>query len=194
MVIFFHGEGDKRIGATAFTQLTKDSDRAAGVVAASIVEQRLAECLQSRFPKGDLSEKLAAALFHSSAALGSFSAKINVGYLFGYISAAAQTDLQNMKEIRNRFAHRTDIDSFSHPEIKSRCENLKLVDNYVKDEHPPNSYAVGEPESGVLMAFPGASEQLKDPRERYITSAMVFNFFLGATEMTGWSRPDGPVI
>lgn len=198
MVIFYHGEGDKRITSDVFDQIQKDSDRAAGIVAAAIVEQRLAEFLQSRFPETKLAERLTLKLFNSTSPLGSFSAKIDAAYLFGYISEDAQSDLQVIKEIRNRFAHSLDIDSFERPEIKSRCENLKLVDRFVTDISDEDQAAIIRGDtpksSGALMSFTGAGAMMKIPRQRYVTSAMVFNFFLGARPGSGWTRPDGVVI
>ncbi|RWF77027.1 MAG: hypothetical protein EOS26_10365 [Mesorhizobium sp.] len=198
MVIFYHGEGDKRIPSDVFDQIQRDSDRAAGIVAASIVEQRLAEFLQSRFPESKLAERLIAKLFNSIAPLGSFSAKIDAAYLFGYISEDAQSDLQVIKEMRNRFAHSLDIDSFERPEIKSRCENLRLVDRFVTDLDDEDQAAILRGDtpktSGAMMSFAGAAALMKVPRQRYVTSTMVFNFFLGARPGSGWTPPDGVVI
>lgn len=198
MIIFYHGEGDKRIPSDVFDQIEKDSDRAAGIVAAAVVEQRLAEFIQSRFPESKLAARLITKLFNSTSPLGSFSAKIDAAYLFGYISEEAQSDLQIIKEVRNRFAHSLDIDSFERPEIKARCENLRLVDRFVTEMDDEDQAAIvrgdAPKSSGALMSFTGAGAQMKIPRQRYVTSAMVFNFFLGARPGSGWARPDGVVI
>ena len=100
MFICHHGEGDTRISSHAFEQLETDSDRAAGIVAGSIVEQRLKGYTVSRFPKTDTAQQRLTDLFHSSAAFGSFSVKIDATYLFGLINEQSHKDLNGQKFCR----------------------------------------------------------------------------------------------
>jgi hypothetical protein len=105
------------------------------------------------------------------------------------LSEESRNDLQAMKEIRNRFAHRMEIDSFDHDEIKSRCENLSLITKSVADLSPEEEEAI---KAGTVaktfarfkgsaphMRFSGATEKLKI-RERYILSALLFNMIFGS--------------
>src|SRR5262245_34620919 len=107
------------------------SERALGIIAATLVEIHLTELLK----RSQISEKTTSSratvkqtMFNSECPLGSFSAKIRLAYLMGMISEEAYKNLVTMKEIRNRFAHRLNISQFSHQEISSRCFNLTLVD------------------------------------------------------------------
>jgi DNA-binding MltR family transcriptional regulator len=56
-------------------------------------------------------------MFHSSAPLGSFAAKIRLAHLLGLISKDFYSDLEMMKEIRNRFAHDLSAVSFDQQSI-----------------------------------------------------------------------------
>ncbi|WP_292602450.1 MltR family transcriptional regulator [Mesorhizobium sp.] len=200
MVGFWYlGEGNARMLPEIFLQMENDSDRAVGIVAASAVEQRLEDLLRSRFPQTKLALMLANEKFRSSAPLGSFSAKIDLAYLFGHISEEAQHDLYVMKEIRNRFAHRMSIDSFEHAEIKSRCQNLSLIDKHVGELSPEDAAATERGEfvpkpDDVTSRFVGATEKLKIPRWRFTNTALLFNWRLGGTADGALNRHGGFAI
>ena len=85
------------------SELGHDSDRAAGIVGAVLVEESLTALLKSRLlPDEDLIREL----FRSSGPLGAFSVKINTGFLMGLYSSTARRELETIKDIRNEFAHR----------------------------------------------------------------------------------------
>ncbi len=95
----------------AIAQLDNDSDRAAGIVAAAIVENRLEQAIKSRLhPHDDIHREL----LHPSGPLGSFAMKINLGFVMGVISSGTLADLKTIKNIRNRFAHHLDIRASNH--------------------------------------------------------------------------------
>ena len=77
-----------------------------------------------------------------------------------------------MKEIRNRFAHHTEIGSFDLPEISSRCFNFTIVDKYV---HHPQNGIHGDPSDLFGYEKSGAAESLKTPKDRYVLSAHIFS-------------------
>jgi DNA-binding MltR family transcriptional regulator len=99
--MLWYGRDEYRINPSAFEQLTNDSDRAAGLVAAAIVEQRLEEVMKFWLEKDlEVQEKL----FRVSGPLGTFSVKIDLAYLMGIITSEGRKDLIRMKDIRNDFA------------------------------------------------------------------------------------------
>jgi hypothetical protein len=107
----------------------------------------------------------------------------------GLISGKLFKNLEVMKDIRNRFAHRTEIGSFDHPEISSRCFNLTLVNKYAID--PPNGIH-GDPAALFAVLVPGAAEKSKNAKERYALSAQIFS--MGLQEAAGFrSPPDDPL-
>jgi hypothetical protein len=99
------------------------SDRAAAIVAATFVEQHLTSFLQSKLLKD---EPIMKELFRVSGPLGSFGTKIDLCYLHRFYSKAAWKELDTIKEIRNSFAHKMDIDSFDCQRMNALSRNLTL--------------------------------------------------------------------
>jgi DNA-binding MltR family transcriptional regulator len=163
----------------AVTELYKSSDRAAAIMAATIVESRLTAALKNRFrPNIDVQNEM----FRSSGPLGSFSAKIKLGCLLGVCSDQAFSDLEIMKNIRNRFAHYLDIKDFQSQRIADWCKNFKLIESCVVSE--------GTKEAPVDTYFtvPGRDEKMKDPKWRYLLTAMLFSGALATPRSHG--RPN----
>jgi hypothetical protein len=96
------------------------SPRAGTLVAASFVENHLEHLIRSRM-KDD--KKLLDKMLTSSGVLGTFSAKINIGYLMNIYSESTWKELDTIRDIRNDFAHELDI-SYDTQSIKDRCANL----------------------------------------------------------------------
>jgi DNA-binding MltR family transcriptional regulator len=177
---------------TAIRQIEKDSDRAAAMIAASIVEVRLTSAIQHGFQNH---EDIILKLFRPSGPLGPFSNKIDLAYLLGLVSTKAYEDLVNMKNIRNDFAHKLDVLDFSTPSIRDRCANFRLVDEMVGDisreeieelmKNPPSP----EAETPHLARFIGATEALKKARQRFIMSAQILSWGLGMASNPFVRRP-----
>lgn len=181
MPMLWYGTGDYRVEPSAFEQLDKDSDRAVGLVAASIVEQRLEEMIKFWLADDD---DIRGKLFKVSGPLGPLSVKIDLAYLMGIVSKAGHNDLVIMKGIRNDFAHKLEVDSFKIKSIANRCENLRLADVHIAE---PKSSAVlskgtfvqekdGRP---FILGYRGVADELKDARKRYILTAQLLSYFLG---------------
>jgi DNA-binding MltR family transcriptional regulator len=101
----------------AINEVENASDRAAGIVVASIVELRLTHFIKDCF----VSDKdIQNQLFHSSGPLSSFAAKIRLAYLMGLVSKECHADLENLKNIRNEFAHHLDVGSFQIPSVRDK--------------------------------------------------------------------------
>jgi DNA-binding MltR family transcriptional regulator len=151
------------------------SDRAIGIIAASLVEIHLTKLLKQAFiseTKTGSKETVQDRMFQSSGPFGPFTTKIRMAYLMGLISEEFYKNLEIMREIRNRFAHHTEIGSFDTQEISSRCFNFTLVDKYISDEHAGRH---GDPSALFLYNKPGADDLLKRPKDRYVLSAQIFS-------------------
>ena len=146
--------------------LQHDSDRAAAIVCASLVETHLERALTSILKNNP---EVASQLFRSSGPLGSFSAKIRLAYLMSLISDSFYRDLSTMKDVRNRFAHEI-YAAFDHPPIRDRCRNLVLVDEVCRE--PGDMERPGT--TNYLASLPNCAEELKNPRRRYVLSAGIF--------------------
>ncbi len=168
------------------------SDRALGIIAASLVEIHLTKLIKQAFITEDkIGEKQTVQdiLFHSSGPLGAFSNKIRLAYMMGLIIAEFFKNLEIMKEIRNRFAHYTAIGSFNHDEISSRCHNFTIVDKYVID---PDNGIHGDSKAFFGYQKPGATELLRNPKQRYALSAQIFS--IGIQRATVDPKPYTPAF
>ena len=99
------------------------SARAGVIVAAAAVEDTLRRAISERLFKKD-PPTLGALFKGASAPLGSFSAKIHLGYALGVFLEPTKQDLMTIKDVRNLFAHDFTIRGFDHPQVKKYCEKL----------------------------------------------------------------------
>jgi hypothetical protein len=144
-------------------EILKQSDRAAAILAATMLESRIADVIKSTFKRND---KLTERLFESEDSL-TFSARIGLGYALGFYGPKTHRDLTLIRKIRNLFAHRMALaDStksiseatFDSPEIASRCDELETIRAFSKKKggHPRRASFVFSAE----MIFVGLSLKL----------------------------------
>ena len=167
MGFYRYGKDENRIGANPFEQIEFDSDRAAAVVAAAILELRLEQAIKGRF------EGKAAAtedrLFSFSGALGAFSAKASLAHAMGLLSDRAFKDVDNIRTIRNKFAHDLNIDHFDEQSVRDRCSNLSIIDDHVGPLSEANIFNAGK----FYFSPPDVERKLTDPRFRYTMTAQT---------------------
>lgn len=177
----WHVGGDPKVSEgirNLYAELDRNSDRAVGVLAGSIVETHLTEFLKRNTKHyGTMWNNRT----HSSGPLGTFAVKIDVLYMFGLISKEAHFDLVRMKDIRNTFAHDLEINNFTTQPIKDWCENLRLVDRHVADSDALSSMTTTHlaGKSTFTIGGKGAVAELCDLRLRYVWSAKVFSMAFG---------------
>jgi hypothetical protein len=112
--------------SAAWDEIETASPRAGTLVAAAFVENHLEHLLRSKMTSD---EKLLTEVFGPSHILGSFAAKINIGYLMKLYSKKTWKELDTIKDIRNDFAHKLDV-SYETQSVKDRCANLILWKNF----------------------------------------------------------------
>lgn len=142
-----------------------NSDRAAAIVGAAIVETDLRNAIEARLQK--VEQKFIDNFFGMDGPMGSFSVKINLGYLLGIYNDCHRKDLMNMAKIRNRFAHLGKSIDFQTDEIRDRCKNLSIVD----DTNYPQVPGVGLPDE---VRSPARLSPNAGSRERYIQACKLF--------------------
>lgn len=166
-----------------FEGLENDSDRAAAIIAGSIIDIRLTAAIKHRLRRDDVIENK---LFQSSGPLGTFSAKIDLARLMGIISAPAYRDIHIIRDIRNSFAHDLRIRDFKSASIRDRAMNLKLIDTHVLAQVP------GVPDQLHVSVAPGAvprigvldlAQKKRDSRARYLLVCSVLTVGLGFAEV-----------
>jgi DNA-binding MltR family transcriptional regulator len=80
----------------AHAEIEANMDRAAAIVSAAFVDDRLSVALKSRLHND---KKTIDDMFNHSGPLGSFSAKINLAFLIGMFSKEAIHDLHIIREV-----------------------------------------------------------------------------------------------
>jgi len=105
------------------TQFEKESDRAAVILIASIMDENLTNLLKSFFvpiPNSDDS-----VFDNATSPLSTFSSKIDIAYRTGLISGKFARDLHIIRKIRNSFAHDIYECNFENGSVKSRIKELE---------------------------------------------------------------------
>lgn len=109
-------------------EFSKESDRAAVIVAASIFDDALCNLLkQYLVPTPSSQDEL---FDGANAPLSTFSAKIAFAYRLGLISSAFARNLHLIRKIRNEFAHNIHGGSFEESAVKSRVMELYKSQGY----------------------------------------------------------------
>jgi hypothetical protein len=165
--------------------IDQDSDRASAVMAGSMVENRLKTALLSRCTHVP---KLETRHFHSSGAMGSFSIKIDIAYMMQIISAAAYNDLVIIKDIRNAFAHRTDIKDFQTQWLRDKTKNLKLIETQVGEHKAGKSAPVFKMDERFIYVN-GFNARRHEPRDRYMITAQLLMLCLAPGKLPDYSIP-----
>lgn len=137
------------------------SDRAMAIMFGSFVENNL-EYLLAAHMRQDLNSKDRKMLFEYEGAVGTFSSKIVVAYALKLIGPTCRADLDIIRFLRNEFAHSRIHFSFETPEVKTICDQFKIVD--LPGTHIPSNYLNRVPESDLVSA-----SDMKHPKTRFIS-------------------------
>jgi DNA-binding MltR family transcriptional regulator len=120
-----------------------ESDRACAVLGAALLDSKL-ERLYARRLRSHHEE-----LLPSAKPLGSFSARIRVAQSLAWISTDVAFDLDQIRAIRNKFAHNADHElSFADQSISANCANLKVAQVLIE----ANEFAASQPHPNLSSA------------------------------------------
>jgi hypothetical protein len=113
-------------------QFEKESDRAAVILVMAMIDQALKSLIKGKLvPLPNTTDSL---FDDINSAFGSFSAKIDMSYRLGLISAKLCRDLHIFRKIRNAFAHDIFDCDFENNSVKSRINELKLSMCFTKNK------------------------------------------------------------
>lgn len=104
--------------------LTEETDRGCALMAAAYLDHELGDMIRANLVQD---KKVLTAVFENNGPTSTFSAKIDLAYLFGLLSSDARHDLHLLRKIRNDFAHNPAKIGFSDSPICDRCLELKLI-------------------------------------------------------------------
>jgi len=153
-----------------------ESDRACAVLGAALIDERLKQLFDRRLHYSN------EALLVHSGVLGSFYSRISVARALMWITDDIRFDLDQVRDIRNKFAHNADHElSFGDQSIADKCRTLKVAQTLI-DAHealatrPPTSFS---PEVVRAMA-----SLFKPPRQRFEITIEMLAQHLGDLEAT----------
>lgn len=103
--------------------LRDESDRAAAILGASLLEDQLTTLLE----KFLVQDKDKGKMFNTYAPLSTLSAKTEMAYLLGLIPKDIRKDIDYVRKIRNLFAHKIEGVSFDKSPVSDLVSNLRAV-------------------------------------------------------------------
>src|SRR5258708_23720824 len=100
-----------------------ESDRGAAVVAGSLVDKCLEDCLHRFFVQDSSIDEL----FTGYGPLTTSASKAGVAFALGLISVEMKRDLTYIRKVRNHFAHHPSEATFDVSPVRELCSNLSLA-------------------------------------------------------------------
>lgn len=108
-----------------YAELEGQSPRAAVILAVASLEDQIMALIRTKFPE-DVDEELWRAIAGSGhSPLGSMKAKADFAQAFGFFGQKTRKTIDRIASMRNRFAHRTGVRDFDHPDIVKRCKAME---------------------------------------------------------------------
>jgi DNA-binding MltR family transcriptional regulator len=109
-----------------FGNLDKESDRGCVLVASAILDNYLEMLLRAEFSQdATVVKRVINPLFKGQGPLASFWSKTQLAYSLDLISEWMYKDLERIRELRNKFAHRYKAADFGDPAVVRLTEKLK---------------------------------------------------------------------
>ena len=120
--LFYDPRKDKDLINT-YKDLEKETDRGAAIVFNAYIEDLLREILKRRLIFDGKKDEIIKSIDNRL----TVDEVIKLCYATGTISKKQRDELASINRIRNKFAHRKDIKSFEHSEIKKLCKDLRCL-------------------------------------------------------------------
>jgi hypothetical protein len=169
----------------ADSELKKQRDRGAGIIASAILQDHLLAAIKTRLTVGS---EVEANMFKTSGPIGSFGTQIDLGFLLGIYPNYVREQMHLIRLIRNEFAHNVQPVSFRSQ--RARCAKLNLPKGAGKPmqkvwaEIRKTQTDPGPPLSGFRSS--------KNPRRQFINATMQLTLLLASVTLL--ARPEGPWI
>jgi DNA-binding MltR family transcriptional regulator len=104
--------------------LQKNSEAAIALVTVAIIDEWLQKLILTAMLS--LSQNVADRIFGSRGPLYGLASKADIAFAFRLIEEDVLSDVRLLRDIRNKFAHTTDVLHFDSPEIAALCRNLSV--------------------------------------------------------------------
>ena len=139
-----------------FDELEGESPRAAAILAVAGLEDELEALLRSKFPETTSNANWKRIAGPGPTPFGTIKAKTEVAEAFGCYGPKTRKTIERIATVRNKFAHRTNIRDFDHPDVLKLCK--ELADNPVY----PHAYIENPPAKDVRYNFINTVKDLTD--------------------------------
>lgn len=143
--------------------VSKESDRGAVLVYASMLDELLRRSIQVRLVQHKDTPKLTDGF---NAPLGSFGARTLAALALGVISDDEYEELQLIRKIRNDFAHSMTM-SFKEPSVIGRCKLLKLAIRNGEDDMENARRSFITSASALSLRFVNRAHYVAQERLKY---------------------------
>jgi DNA-binding MltR family transcriptional regulator len=111
-----------------YQEIQDESPRAAEIIAAAFLDAQLRNLIsKALIDDSKIVDELLGTEKSLDRPLSSFSSRIRAAYCMGLISKNIYLDLELVKKIRNKFAHKMHGYNFDEPEIVDWCKSLRLA-------------------------------------------------------------------
>ena len=146
-----------------FDMLQNESHRGAVLVGAELINDYLFKLLKG-FMIDDANQEVKKLL--KNGPLRNFSARSRSAYCLGLISKDEFDDIELIRDIRNKFAHKLLEATFDNPEIQERCHKLKTLNSvpFLKYSDEPSRFfvAVVSISSNIALRTLGIHKQRRE--------------------------------
>lgn len=182
--------GDSKYDALG-EEINKQRDRGAAIIAFAVLEDHLVALIKSKLIRDSTIEKK---VFRGYGPLGSFSARIDIGFLLGLYDKDLHRELHCIRKIRNEFAHDLSPLTFKSKKIRDLCRLLELPKGDSRRLHKIWDGMLAEAKT---ISGPRAQHlrfscffRSTNPRTQYIRSIqrITISFALTSTAIEGLRR------
>jgi hypothetical protein len=143
--------------------LVEENDRGAAVMAGALVEKALEDAIRSHLvtPEDGTADTWFSGI---NAPFRSFAAKIALGRALGMYGPLLETKLNQIRKVRNVFAHRMLPLDFKHPTLVEECLKLSFVEDPLGKDDPKHLFG------GICLAVAKTlGTMCKDSNEKRIS-------------------------
>jgi hypothetical protein len=163
-----------------FAELTTLSDRAVGLLAATILDARLESAIKVNL-HDSVNKKLFRMLFDYNGIAASFGNRINLGFAIGLYTEVTMNDLHVIRRVRNEFVNKQSLKDFEVQSIRTRILNLQIsekYDTYINDRSSSSGFESCSFALAISVIRQSSVEDIMSPRNRFIRAVELIAAFL----------------
>ena len=162
----------------ALHELHKQSDRAAAIVGAAILDVALTHALKRYLHQSELAK----GFFSVRGPVGNLGPKIDLALLIGLLGQDTHRDFVIVRDIPNKFAHSLAVSDFKSDPIAALSKKLKIADQRTFDSK-------AAPRKGCWMGVVNREAMLTEPRDRFLLSVNCLIYGLSIPGKTAMPSP-----